>query len=95
MAWNDEDIIKCHFSFQCPRTWGQLTPTNTESIRHCSECERDVHIALTEEDFRHHAEEGHCVATRLLQGNVLEENREEVFGVGYPQVRYNSYLKSK
>ena len=70
MAWNDEATIACEFAFKCPKTWGQLTPTEAEGIRHCSECDRDVHLALTEEDFRRHADGGHCVAVRVLQGNV-------------------------
>ena len=65
LAWNDEARISCAFSFKCPKTWDRLTPTANASIRHCSECDRDVHLALTEEDFRRHAEEGQCVAVRV------------------------------
>lgn len=64
--WNDEARIACQFSFRCPQTWERLALTKNPSIRDCSECERDVHLALTEEDFRRHGQEGHCVAVRVL-----------------------------
>lgn len=56
MAWNDEALIECKLPFKCPRTWGQLEWTEAEGIRHCPEGDREVHLALTEEDFRRHAE---------------------------------------
>ena len=65
-TWNDEARIACQFTFRCPQTWDRLTPTENAGIRHCSECERDVHLALTEEDFRQYGEEGKCVAVRVL-----------------------------
>jgi len=78
MAWNDDARIECQLSFKCPRTWGKLTPTETEGIRHCSECDRDVHLALTEINFRRHADDGHCVAVRVFRlGLLAEENEEE------------------
>jgi hypothetical protein len=64
--WNDEARIACHFSFRCPQTWDRLTPTADAAIRHCSECERDVHLALTQADFRRYSEDGQCVAVRVL-----------------------------
>ena len=84
MAWNDEAVIECRLTFRCPRTWGQLTPTKTEGVRHCSECERDVRLALTAEDFRRHAEEGQCVAVRVLQRGASADDSEEVYAVGSP-----------
>jgi hypothetical protein len=64
--WNDEARIACQFAFRCPQTWDRLTPTGDAGIRHCSECERDVHLALTETDFRRYGDEGQCVAVRVL-----------------------------
>ena len=46
MAWNEEAVIDCHLAFRCPRTWSQLALTKAEGIRYCSECERDVQLAL-------------------------------------------------
>jgi len=63
MSWNEEARISCRFSFKCPRLWGRLQPTADEGVRHCPECDRDVHLALTEENFRQHSEEGRCGGT--------------------------------
>ena len=52
------------------RVWNRLQPTQVESVRHCTECQRDVHLALTEEDFRKHSEEGRCIAVPVLQNNT-------------------------
>ncbi len=62
-------------------------------IRHCPECNRNVHLALTEEDFRRHADGGHCVAVRVLQRELSAEDRKEVYVVGNVDVPYNPYLK--
>jgi hypothetical protein len=80
--WNDEAHIACQFSFRCPQTWGRLTLTENPGIWHCSECGRDVHLALTQADFRRYGEEGHCVAVR-----VLTSTGWFVHGVGNVAVR--------
>lgn len=64
--WNDEARIACQFAFRCPQTWDRLAATDDPGIRHCSECNGDVHLALTQVDFRRYGEEGHCVAVRVL-----------------------------
>ncbi len=93
-AWNEEARISCDFSFQCPKTWERLSPTDHDGIRHCPECDRDVHLALTEEVFRQHASKGLCVAVRVLQINLPEEDSKEVFMAGNPKpAPYNPYLK--
>lgn len=93
VAWNEQVKISCSFSFQCPKTWECLSPTDNAGIRHCQECNRDVHLALSEEDFRRHAEGGYCVAVRVLQRNVPDENRKGVFIIGNVAVSYNAHLK--
>jgi len=93
-AWNEEARISCDFSFQCPKRWERLSPTDHDGIRHCSECDRDVHLALTEEVFRQYASEGLCVAVRVLQTSVPEVDREEAFMVGTTEpAPYNPYRK--
>ncbi len=67
MSWNEEARISCWFSFKCPRLWDRLQPTAEQGVRHCPECDRDVHLALTEEDFRRHSEEGWCIAVPILR----------------------------
>lgn len=91
-AWNDEAKISCEFSFKCPKTWERLSPTDIASIRHCSECDRNVHLALTEEDFRRHADRGRCVAVRVVTPNASDKAKP-VYMVGSPGAPYGSHLK--
>lgn len=67
MPWNSEETLSCEFVLQCPRTWEQFTSTDHPNIRHCCSCDRAVHLVTTEEDFRRHADGGHCVAVRVLR----------------------------
>jgi hypothetical protein len=60
--WNDAAQIRCQFTFKCPKTWNRLRPTAVDGVRHCSECDRDVFLVLTEEEFRRKGEAGRCVA---------------------------------
>ena len=94
VAWNEEARISCDFSFQCPKMWEGLSSTDNPSIRHCSECDRDVHLALTEEDFRRNVDEGHCVAVRVLR-TVLspEDSQEGAYAVGRVHIPYTPHLK--
>ena len=93
MAWNDEAKISCAFRFKCPKVWDNLRPTQQEGIRHCPECNRDVHLALTEEDFRRHADEGQCVAVRVLHPVLSAEDGRDAHVVGNLHAPYNSHLK--
>ncbi len=52
-----------------------------------------MHLALTEEVFRQHASEGLCVAVRVLQTNVPEEDWKEAFMVGNAEAPYITHLK--
>ena len=66
VMWNEEARISCEFAFKCPKVWNRLAPTDNAHIRHCSACDRDVHLALSQEDFRRSAEKGLCVAVRVI-----------------------------
>lgn len=91
-AWNDVARISCEFSFKCPKTWECLSHTNIAGIWHCSACDRDVHLALTEEDFRRHAEGGHCVAVQVLEPTASDQ-AEPVCIVGSLGTPYATHLK--
>lgn len=81
VAWNEEARISCAFAFKCPKVWNRLQPTSEEGVRHCPACDRDVYLARTEEDFRRYADEGQCVAVRVLAPDPSEEAEPSyVFG---------------
>lgn len=87
-TWNEEARISCQFAVKCPKSWARLTPTEDAAIRHCPECERDVHLALTEKDFRRSAEEGQCVAVR-----VITTTDRLAYAVGNAEVPYGRHLQ--
>ena len=92
MSWNDEGRISCEFRFKCPRRWDRLQLTSLEGVRHCFECDRDVYLALIEEDFRQHADGGRCIAVQVVTPNALKET-EPVYFLGSPDAPYGSNLK--
>jgi len=78
-AWNDEAKILCEFEVRCHKLWKLLDPTPIDDVRYCPECERDVHSVRTQEEYRQHAEQGHCVAVRLHPRGAAE--RDDCRGV--------------
>ncbi len=83
MAGNDEAQIRCRFEFACPQQRSRLQPTEKEDVRHCAECNRDVHLTLTEADVRQHSDEGRCIAVPVSRerGESRAEEREYVVGM--------------
>jgi hypothetical protein len=57
-------IQNCPIAFrkQCPQRWEALSPTDQPAVRHCGECDRQVHLCTTSEDAAVHARAGHCIA---------------------------------
>lgn len=92
MSWNEEVRISCLFRFKCPQTWDRLQLTDREEVRHCPECERDVHLALSEEDFRRHSDEGRSIAVPVLRNEQDDDASEPVYWVGEPAAPYNPWL---
>jgi len=71
--WNDPLKLSCEFTFQCPRRWEHFALTDRIDVRHCAQCDRDVHLVISEQEYRRHAEAGHCVAamSATRDGEVL------------------------
>ena len=62
-----EGHIACAFSFLCPQRYSKLEPVPViegyhPSIRHCTECDRDVHLVWSQAMYDKSAKQGHCVA---------------------------------
>jgi hypothetical protein len=90
MSWNEEARIGCRFHFKCPQLWSRLQPTPAESVRHCPECDRDVYLALTEEDFRRHSEDGWCIAVPVSRERGESQDEEGEYVVGMVETPYRS-----
>ncbi len=54
-------MIKCNLSFICPKTWDELTRTESHKTRYCDSCNQQVHWVDKQEDFDRAAAEGKCV----------------------------------
>ncbi len=90
-AWNEEARIRCEFRFKCPQVWDRLRTTAVEGVRHCPECNRDVYLALTEEDVRKYSDEGRCIAVPVLQKNPAGDTNEPSYLVGQVERRYDDH----
>lgn len=90
MSWNEEAWISCRFSFKRPRLWNRLQPTAEEGVRHCLECDREVHLALTEEDFRQHSGAGQCIAVPVSRERGESQDEEPGYLVGRVETPYGS-----
>lgn len=55
----------------CPKTWGALAETPDPAVRHCSECQQDVHLCTTDEETIAHARAGHCIAREVPDASEL------------------------
>jgi hypothetical protein len=81
MSWNEEANIRCLLSYACPQLWSQLDETKSPERRHCKECNRDVFLVHDEEEFAHHAAQGHCVAVPIEGDDSLNPDEEILTGV--------------
>lgn len=90
MAWNDEVRIRCRFAFTCPQQWSRLQPTDTEDVRHCPACNRDVHLALTKADVRRHSDEGRCIAVPVAREDEAGDPDELGWVVGLMERPYDA-----
>lgn len=65
---SDAWIRNCTWTIRCPLRWDDLARTKRPDVRHCGECEREVHLVETDGELREAAARGWCVAARLQQG---------------------------
>lgn len=56
------DAAKARFDFECPRTWNSLAPTPNQQVRHCDDCDRQVHLSRDVREAEMNSRAGHCVA---------------------------------
>ncbi|MBB5211485.1 hypothetical protein [Microbulbifer hydrolyticus] len=66
------------WKFQCPQHWQDLSKTDKESIRYCSDCRRNVHLAHSASELNDLARQGACVA---WPGNPDDEAEKQGYMV--------------
>jgi len=57
-----EHTRRVRFSYECPRTWAELAPSNDPNIRACDGCGETVHRCHTIAEAETHALAGHCIS---------------------------------
>jgi len=71
---NDREVRGCTFTFLCSRTWEGLRKTSDPKIRHCSDCQRKVYLAESQDELLAIAKDKGCAAVlgiERLMGSVI------------------------
>jgi uncharacterized protein (TIGR02996 family) len=82
------DIENCFIQFEvpCPKRWERLEPTDTDTVRFCEKCGKNVYHCSTVAEARAQALEDRCVAvdSRLARepGDLYHPRAEETALVG-------------
>ena len=77
-----KEIANCIFAFKCPQVWQNLAATESESIRRCNVCEREVYLAEDEEAFGMLAAIGRCVAIPTAEpSEPLDYEEDYLLGI--------------
>lgn len=57
-----DKIINCTFEYKCSLDWNNLEKSESNDIRFCSNCEKNVYFAHSQSELNQFASEGKCVA---------------------------------
>ena len=68
---SDLTIRNCVFSFKCSAVWEQLEDTDSETVRFCQDCQREVHYCDTDDELVTAVKLNRCVAFEKEPGNRL------------------------
>ncbi len=56
-------IENCPLAFECHKKWSELAKIQAYNhVRYCGECQKPVFKVTNEDQYKQHAEKGHCVA---------------------------------
>lgn len=76
-----EEAARVRFAYRCPRSWEGLEPTETAGARHCTTCDRLVHLCATREQAEARARGGECIAVpAALAGEVARDVTSMITG---------------
>ncbi len=69
-----ETTAKSLFKNPCPQQWYSLIDTSSSNIKFCSDCNKNVYLVSTEEEFVKRKNLEQCVAINAFDVNILDEN---------------------
>jgi hypothetical protein len=55
-------FLNCEMEFECPKNWFELTETDKADVKHCSTCDKHVHLCISQDELDAFAYQGECVA---------------------------------
>jgi hypothetical protein len=64
-------IRNCSWGYKCEKTWGSLIVTDSDTIRFCDACEKEVYLCKTKRELADSVLLNRCVAfsSRLLKAS--------------------------
>ena len=74
-------IRNCTFSYKCNKKWEELIGTNSQDIKFCMDCQREVYFCNTDEKLREAIVLNRCVAVTLSP--VLNREGETYLGLPF------------
>lgn len=55
-------FLNCEMEFECPKNWFELAGTNEAGVKHCSTCNKNVYLCITQDELDQFALKGECIA---------------------------------
>ncbi|WP_415888598.1 hypothetical protein ACMXYV_11305 [Neptuniibacter sp. SY11_33] len=67
------DKRDCKINYKCPKAWDDLDKTENPFVRHCNQCEKDVHFCEDVDSLKEATVEDLCVAVPMsgLEDGVM------------------------
>jgi len=62
------DNRDCKINYKCPKAWDDLDKTEDSDVRHCNQCDKDVHFCADVESLKEANIEDLCVAVPVTDG---------------------------
>jgi hypothetical protein len=59
---DQQEFLNCEMGFECPKDWFALEPTDKVGIKHCNQCQKEVHLCINQEELNQTVEQQLCVA---------------------------------
>ena len=55
-------FLNCEMEFECPKNWFELTDTEQAGVKHCSTCQKNIYLCITQDELDDFANKGECIA---------------------------------
>ncbi|WP_104801718.1 hypothetical protein [Limnohabitans sp. TS-CS-82] len=57
-----QQFLNCEMTFECPKNWFEITKTEQAAVKHCSTCQKNVYLCITQNELDAFANQGECIA---------------------------------